>query len=205
MQSTPDATSNGNSMIAQSIMPNDLVDGVIGKAVNFDGVSKHFIVNPPASTLRFSTTFSISAWVNSATVDPRYGSIIGRQLGTGNADSWILTISNGLPHLFVSNGNVIGHQIPANQWHFITATKDGATLRMYINGEKTAESIASSSTIQSDYNEVTIGAQANSGVINEFFHGKIDEVRVSASVDSPDWIRMSYRNQMPGSTIIRFR
>ena len=37
---------------------------------------------------------------------------------------------------------------------------------------------------------------------NRFWHGDIDEVRVSSVVRSPDWVRLQYENQKPFQTLV---
>jgi hypothetical protein len=195
-------TENENDMRPEGGMDaSDLVEGVIGYALDFDG-SEYLIKDPPAVSLQFTSDFTISAWFKLLKVtDGRYSTIIGRQLGTDDENSWNLSIDRQTPTLYVSTGRVGDVSVDTGSWHYVTAIKQGRNLSIYINGEFAVQNRVSGELNESDSNEVTIGAQDNDGGISEFFNGSIDEVRVSDTACSSDWIKTSYLNQIQGSSM----
>ena len=68
-----------------------------------------------------------------------------------------------------------GHSVPLNTWTHIAATFDGATLRIFHNGQLSA-SQASTGAIDVASGVLRIGG--NSVWPNEGFPGVIDEVRI---------------------------
>jgi len=60
-------------------------------------------------------------------------------------------------------------------WHHVAATYDGTYMRIYINGVL-ANQLAVAGTITVNTNPLTIGYQ--NGYTNEFFKGKLDELRI---------------------------
>ena len=78
-----------------------------------------------------------------------------------------------------------------NQWHFLTVTKEGTNYSLYHNGVYQGSETGSSTLPTGD--KLVIGAlQAGGG---DPFKGTIDEVRISATARSGDWIKTSYNNQ----------
>jgi hypothetical protein len=65
-------------------------------------------------------------------------------------------------------------QLPINTWSYLAATFDGATLRLYVNGVSVGSSTLSGSAAVSA-SALRIGGNT---VWNEFFQGRIDEVRI---------------------------
>src|SRR5438132_9054672 len=64
--------------------------------------------------------------------------------------------------------------LPLNAWTHLTATYDGATLRMYVNATLVGESVAGRGIVTSA-GAFRIGGNK---VWGEFFQGRIDEIRV---------------------------
>ena len=64
--------------------------------------------------------------------------------------------------------------LPANTWSHLATTWDGGTLRLYVNGTQVA-SKAVPGTMTISAGPLAIGG---SSALNEFFSGRVDEVRV---------------------------
>ena len=56
------------------------------------------------------------------------------------------------------------------------------------------------STFRSCGSYVSVGGEANG--INYYFDGKVDEVQISQSVRSADWLTSEFNNQKPSSTFV---
>ena len=80
-----------------------------------------------------------------------------------------------------------------NTWYYITLTWDGSDYVVYVDGAPAANGPYSGlSTI---YSFADIGNDGYTGERTEAFDGILDEVRVSNTVRSAEWIKISYNNQ----------
>ena len=88
-------------------------------------------------------------------------------------------------------------------WHYMAAKyKTGSGCRVFTDGVLVAgDSTNTGALAVSAVPEFRLGGAGNS----EFFNGVLDEVRVEKSFRSPDWIKLSYENQRPGSTMVTFK
>jgi hypothetical protein len=80
-----------------------------------------------------------------------------------------------------------------NAWNHVAISYDGATASFFINGVPSGTNSISISFGTGNY---YIGDAQN----GETFIGNIDELKLSASVRSPDWIATEYNNQNSPST-----
>jgi hypothetical protein len=99
------------------------------------------------------------------------------------------------------------------RWHFITARFSAAGQYLFVDGEAVADDITltSADAYQGFWRfgeepaaAPTDGA-SDTGVSSGYYlSGLIDEVRVSTSELSDDWIKLSYATQRPGATAVIF-
>jgi len=205
-----DATANKNNMVSNGMTYANQAGGLIGNALTFDGLTQYLAVPSPASLLQFTTSMTVSAWVNAAVSQINgYCDIIGRRYGTEWYDSWLLTIHSGKPcfvigmdeNLNYPYNRIYGGLIETNQWIHLAGVKNNRSYDLYVNGQLTASGISSSASLAVDANDVSIGAEQNYAY-SEFFNGIIDEVEAS-NVDRPaSWIKLSYETQKPGSRVV---
>ncbi|HAO99540.1 MAG TPA: hypothetical protein DCQ83_05800, partial [Fibrobacteres bacterium] len=88
-------------------------------------------------------------------------------------------------------------------WHYAVSVKrkgSSDTLGLYVDGVKLKDSVYTSTSAQDSTYPLTIGRQANSAV--RFWNGNIDEVVVSNTSRSSDWIKLSYETQKAGATAV---
>jgi hypothetical protein len=84
--------------------------------------------------------WTLSAWVQFAATSPSSIRIAG--IGDpGGEHSRFLAVVDGKPALLLGNGHAVasGSLLSATGWHFLAATFDGATARLYVDGAKQAE------------------------------------------------------------------
>jgi len=115
------------------------VAGRINFALNFNGNSSDVLT--PGIPL--GSTFSISAWVNPAAAQGEYARVVETQyspgfyLGTNFAGTGYKFIVNGAAgataNCGLSYGCSEGGTVSAG-WHLLTATFDGATAKLYVDG-----------------------------------------------------------------------
>jgi hypothetical protein len=92
--------------------------------------------------------------------------------------------------------------IKLNQWYHLTATFDGSEMKLYLDG-KLQSTYTRPGTI-ADYGQPLIfGKYQHDAASN--FNGALDEVRLSATVRSENWIKLTHANQAPGSKLLLSR
>ncbi len=193
-----DGTSGG------TMTSGDLVDGKMGKALDFDGVDDYVVV--PYSMTQTQATFS--TWFY-----PRqYGGAIWQEFRgpMGRDLSWrIYNFTSSAIYLVVYNGttNVGGNtdagETPAlDAWSQLTWTFDGVNkvVKIYLNGVlvKTLESSSFPSHLYNYDNTMFIGLGDHTGYYE--MDGLSDEVRFSDKLRDNSWIATEYNNQSSAST-----
>jgi hypothetical protein len=183
------------------------VEGIAGGALEFDGQDDFVEIDSPAVSLNISRDITISGWVYVVSTSGGFHCLAGRQYGSATINSWYLGLEYRQTYVSIDEARhvpVNGSQIETGQWYFLSCVKDGARVTLYVNGAADSGRDVST-TIVSDGNDVTIGADHNGptfGSVSDFFNGTIDEVRVSRTARSAAWIKMCYESQQPGSTVV---
>ena len=145
--------------------------------MSFNGSSG--LVQVAASpSLGLSGAMTLSGWINPATSQSGWRTIVQRQL-----DAYFLNASNDSGALRPSGGATLAGTTswvggttpsPIGAWTHIALTYDGSMLRLYVNGVQAA-TLAASGTIQASSSPLWIGGNQPYG---EYFNGLIDDVRV---------------------------
>jgi hypothetical protein len=173
--------------------------GRIGYAQDFEGTNTNpdYIDVGSDSSLDISGSMTIEAWVRVESWQYEYWHmIVARQLGTGFGDGYLLGVNDGgTAYMIVGSNSAYRGGITTATWYHIVGVASGSTRRVYING--VGGSTGGGVTWSLDNNPVLIGSGENSApgtFPTEQFDGKIDEVRISNTVRSSDWIRTEYNN-----------
>ena len=178
----------------------NIVDGKIGKALDFDGSSEKILLGDIDLTGREST---ISAWMkyNSGS---GAGVVMSKSLfethGASPYYAWTFFITSSA--IEARHGDYVPRVTNSviDEWAYVTATMDGNNLKLYLNGVEVENITVSEDILSSDRNAVIGGRDTtNTG---EFFNGQIDEVRISNTFRSSDYIATSYNNQNSPSTFL---
>jgi hypothetical protein len=178
---TANAAPGGNTLIG-TLSNATWTTGRFGNALGFTGGESSWVTVQHAASLSLTTGMTISAWVRPTSAMQNEPTILMKQ-GSGNlAYALYANSGDGTPNAwYVSNGDWVsmfaasGHSVPLNTWTHIAATFDGATLRIFHNGQLSA-SQASAGAIDVASGVLRIGG--NSVWSNEGFPGVIDEVRI---------------------------
>ena len=192
-----DSTSNNNDGTSNgSMTSDDLVDGKIGKALDFDG-SDDYINCGDDTSLNTPDAITIEALINKVWVDVN-NHIVGKF--NSSLDGWYLAVqyagssANKEYVSFRTDSNTqklaFKHGIGDNEWGLITITWDGNTITGYVDGVYKAE--ASMTNLQLVSHAVWIGTWDRSG--NNYFDGIIDELHISNIARSPAWIKATYHS-----------
>jgi len=181
------------------------VPGVVGRALDFDGVDD-YVSTPDSPSLRFADQpFSIDAWVfmRNASAFKIYAKGLTRPgieyyFRTGQEADDDLIIRS-----YDAGGDYIGRLYSAgmtpytNVWTHVAATYDGsrtnAGFALYVDGNRVDDQDAALNVYDGALSAgaaVDIGRYQGGG----FANGTIDELRLSSVVRSPGWFLTTVRN-----------
>ena len=172
--------------------------GQTNAAFNFDGLSSY--IGFGSIPLNQTDNWSISAWINPATID-QYSEVVCLGFDDGNSgDGFEFGISqdhyNPGNELWSVLGSVTwidsGYAFPlANVWyHIVMLRRDGVT-QFYVDGVETPNSDPSTPLTPSAF---TIGSATGA----RFFNGAIDDVRIYNRALSDAEVQQLYQIESPG-------
>lgn len=93
------------------------------------------------------------------------------------------------------NQYITGNVLTQQQWYYIAATYDGTTARVYVNGSFIGSKALPTPTYDTTKRGFIGVSDALGGSYGYYMDGKLDEVRISSSARSGDWILTEYNNQ----------
>lgn len=164
-------------------------------ALTFNGTNDYVDLGDNVGNFVFSNNFTIAAWVNPA-IDSTDDAIYGN---TWNSVGYLLRIDSlNKAGLIISknnsNYNGIDSSVLNSGWHYVVGVWNGSNPKIFVDGaddSSTAITKGSVTSITTNTNTV-IGSGSPSD--NHYFKGPIDEVRVSNTARSADWINFEYHN-----------
>ncbi|MCZ2152031.1 MAG: LamG domain-containing protein, partial [Bryobacterales bacterium] len=198
-----DSSGTGNTGTNQANTSSKTAAGKVGNGLTFNGSSDWVSIASSAGLGSGLGSFTISAWVkksSNSTVD----AIVwhGDDSDGSGASYRFLTLTTGQIQYLVGNWNTgknfKGSTIADTNWHYVTMTYDGTTLRGYYEG--IADGSASSGTYTAADKVTRIGSAQASGASNYYADAVMDEVRIANVARSGDWIATEFNNQnSPGT------
>ncbi len=204
-----DSTTNGNNGTPHSsttITDLHTAAGKINGAVELDGSNDRVQVADSGS-LDITDAITISAWINPDVGKTAEMFMKGNTSGpyeffqSGNGSVyWRLRTGSGSPTMGSTN------KLTMNSWNHVVATYDkdlsSANMKIFINGVQDPTTGDFTVTLPQNNQPLQIGAYSD----NQYaFDGTIDEVRISDTARSAEWIAASYNNQSdPASVSARF-
>ncbi len=194
-----DSTAYLNHGTAFNMDGSNLQPGAIGDGLSFPGTvpNPDYIRIPSDGTDELSiagTQLTLEAWAQQTGDNGTWSIIVARQLGTGGSDSFALFGDQSSPDRvsIVGPDNMTGDpgSLPLNQWRYVAGVRDGTNLTLYSAGSQVGQFTGLGSSIATDVNDVTIGAEENGPTADptEAWLGMLDEVRISSVARSVDWI-----------------
>ncbi|MEQ8471749.1 MAG: LamG-like jellyroll fold domain-containing protein [Marinoscillum sp.] len=179
-----------------------------GNALSLPGSSEYLAVNTP-NNFDYSTGYTISAWIN----EPAGGnSTMYNTLfyAGGAAGSDIEVYQNSSSGVFTilhnrDNGGTISHYsvstnfLPDAEWVHFAVTYDGATSRIYVNGElRTTNALLA--PVKSASSEMTFGyLNSNAFPAAQVFDGMFDDIRIYNEARTADQLSKDMRTCQSGS------
>ena len=152
--------------------------GRFGGALSFNGTNA-LVTVPDSASLDLSAGMTLEAWVKpSASMASSWQAILVKEQTQELVYGLYANSSHNVPAAIVYRGGektVYGTtQSPANAWHFIAATYDASTVRIYLDGTLVG-SFAASGNMLASSGALSIGGDS---IWSEWFQGLIDNVRV---------------------------
>lgn len=204
-----DSTGNNNDGTPDGNMTSaDLVEGVIGKALDFDGSTT---VNEADTIITADIDYgsgdkiTVSAWFKtSETFQPgnsSMGYIFSKRKFTG-ANPYVLFVpsSNKLTASVNDTSVVSSSTVNDGNWHLGVLRFDGTTLTLFLDGVLIG---TATPTAVSNNNKFAIGSNDDDPEYRPF-KGQIDETRIVQLDLSDDWLKLEFESQQPVPTLVTF-
>jgi len=188
-----DSTSNANDGQGgggtSSYVPTR-VNSKIGKGQEFDGVDDYI----KFGDLYISGNITVEAWIYTHAASTEQRPVAKR-------DTYVLDLYSDNKmywEVYFSGGSSIqpSYSYSTNVWQHWVGTYDGSSAILYLNGSNVASASGSGTLNDSGYSLLF----GNLELYSLFFDGVLDEVRISNTPRSADWISTTHNNQSSPST-----
>jgi biopolymer transport protein ExbB len=192
-----DATNNGHTASNGNLngVPSTNLGGRVGAARTFDGNDDYLQLANGDGSYDFTTSLYVSAWIRVAGFEDPYQAIV-----TKGDSSWRLArANNGNGVSFgwtngTNNDNLLGNTTVANgAWHHVAIVQTQTTKSVYVDGVLD-ESVQNGDQLDNNNFNVRFGMneESTSGGAR-YWHGDIDEVRISSLSRDAHWIFAEHR------------
>ncbi|GEM_PF-1003851 len=193
-----DGTSAGTMILA------NLVNSKIAEGLDFDGNDDNVGFGDKDSLDIGVGNFTASAWIRRDETNLWNVIYAKRSTSITSLMSFRITNNNVIGlysrdsdsnDLSVLGGSTLG----SGEWFFVTGTREGGTLKVYLNGVLDGSINGQLSDIDTSGANAFLSLKGQGYDIDEH-NGILDEVKISTSVRSADWIETEYNNQDDPST-----
>jgi hypothetical protein len=212
-----DSTTNNNDATSFGSMGlSDIVDGKVGKSLEFDGIDDYLSIPDSASLKPTDLTFLCWLNVESPYGEPGRGWVLGKRcvdsFGNQDAVSYGMSYdSNYLGTYAEKNDNThtfAKYKASLNIWYYSAMTFNSATenIQYYQNGTLSDTMNHCQSLRYIDPREFIIAAgHINEGSsLNYWVHCKIDEIWLLDTPLSSGWISTAFHNQNDPANFLNF-
>ena len=178
-------------------------DGIAGPAARWPDGINDWIERPTADSLHGMDAMTLQLWFYDEKNDGQARGLISKRFGnsTGNdqKDYYFYKHTNSKLNLRTKDGaggEFANSATGADQWYFVAGTYDSSLetshMRAYINGEYKSSVSNDSGPVPTYESDLHIGI-LNADYGNSWM-GTLDEVRISRTVRSTQWLRAEYMN-----------
>ncbi|PJE64279.1 MAG: hypothetical protein COU90_03620 [Candidatus Ryanbacteria bacterium CG10_big_fil_rev_8_21_14_0_10_43_42] len=210
-----DSTSNANEGIGTNFDSDEATTGKLNGALNFDGSNDD--VGFTGNSLDAFTSGTVSAWVKASGSGTSRGYFSAGDAVDSNGQLEFYINSNDDWDMFGSANTYSGRTIEAEVdipnptgWNHLVFATNSSGNTFYVNGVKQTPTYqVGNASINFFFGNITnvdegyaIGGVP--GTDSETFNGIIDDVRISSSAHSAEWIQQEYRYGMASSTTHTF-
>ena len=207
-----DSTRYGNNSSSVTIDGTGSDPDATGKAdgaVQFDGSNDVIHIGPDNSSLEPPDDMTLEAWYNFDTLPSGLGKdadALGKWGTTGGIYSYYFTFrsADDKPQFrWAGGGTSVWVQssasaLSAGSWYYIVGRRSGSDFKLFQNAsDVTASTYTLSGTLRDSNDTIRVGSL--DGFYNHM-DGYMDEIRLSKSARSSDWITTTYNNiNSPGT------
>lgn len=191
-------TNNGTAQNTPTFAQTGQVDG----AITFASASSEYVINT-TDDFEFTTSFTASAWVRADSA-PAWARVLDHSTYSSPRNGWFIGWYDDnqvyewrLEDVGGADGTVATGTITLDQWYHIIGVydKDNELGILYSNGVEVDRQTTSGTQDYTSVDDFGIGARLNpTTTATEFFNGTIDEVRISSSARSAEWIKFAHAN-----------
>ncbi|MFA5682567.1 MAG: LamG domain-containing protein, partial [Hydrogenophaga sp.] len=186
-----------------SMTTNDLIDGLVGKALDFDGSDDYINYFNP-SALRITGSLTVEAVIRRSGNPPGIAEgLVAKYVATGDLRSYALYVNpDGYAMFYAGSGTTAaGNYSPPgtvsvtdDNYHYIVGTFSPSTaLNLYTDGaDKQSNTVSIADAIKDTSSYVAVGTTDVKNTKTRF-EGHIDEVRLSNVARSDAWINATYK------------
>ncbi|MFX1552263.1 MAG: DUF2341 domain-containing protein, partial [Promethearchaeota archaeon] len=193
-----DSTAYNNDGTAVNLFSSNQTSGKIDGGLIFNDENEACVNVSDDNSLDLNSDMTISAWVKTSDNEPDVDIVITKwSSNPPNQNYWFGKLnSNDFAFYVDSTQNVLMNLnlVNDNNWHYVVGVADSTNslLRIYLDGVQ-RNTAAYSGSSQTGTHFLNIGR--SSGIIEQEWNGKIDEVRVLNTVRSADWLATEFDNQ----------
>jgi murein DD-endopeptidase MepM/ murein hydrolase activator NlpD len=152
------------------------------------------LIEPANITASLWTKFSSEANSDRSLLSKRASTAYAIQQDVGtNEFIWNIRVAN-TDRTIAYNYSSVPIMNDGN-WHLLTGTYNGSSVAFYVDGALVSSTAVSGSITYGSTNDLMIGADAGTGTspdTNTWYHGQIDEVRISSTGRTADWIEAEF-------------
>ncbi len=172
--------------------------GVIGKAQSFNGSTQFITMGYNTTGISGNVNRSIEGWIKGNTTTAG-ACAFGLAPNDGTTNAWFLISplysGNGDYDLSLQNHDYSVSTLSSDKaWHHFTATWNGTTASLYVDGGGKTASGAPGNLVTVD--SFMVGMRGYGSI---YFQGVVDEVRLSSVARTAAWDSLSYANQNPAN------
>lgn len=193
-----DSSGTGNHMTAKGGTPVYSTAGEIGDAIDYDDASSEYHSAPDDATLDITGAATYSAWLKAATPSGTNKRLLGKGETSANYGLWFLLQNSGA--FFFGSGagwrQSSGTSYDDDAFHHIVGVYDNGgnvtDYHVYGDGSLDDGSTVGSRNVSANSEKFSIGCEFDDGTPENFSDGTIDELRVSNTDRSSDWIAQDF-------------
>ncbi|MFW9829709.1 MAG: DUF2341 domain-containing protein, partial [Candidatus Thorarchaeota archaeon] len=193
-----DSTTYNNDGTAVNLFSSNQTTGKIDGGLIFNDENEACVNVSDDNSLDLNSDMTISAWVKTNDNEPDVDIVITKwSLTPPNQNYWLGKLNSNIFAFYVDATQRVVmslNLVNDNNWHYIVGVADSTNslLRIYLDGVQINTTTYTGSS-QTGSHYLNIGR--SSGIIEQEWNGKIDEVRVSNKVRSADWLNTEFNNQ----------
>ncbi|MFH1445119.1 MAG: DUF2341 domain-containing protein [Nanoarchaeota archaeon] len=183
-----DSAGLSNGSKASENKPQETTTGQIDRAQSFTSDTGYVDTNQDYD-FSGGGEFTASMWTKDTSPGNKYLIVQTHAIG-GYSSDWILGYQNGgvwMRSMTIDGNNIISD----GEWHYLCFTFDGTnTIALYIDGD-----LKDSRSDISGFGGISSVKIHSRGDLGGNYNGEADEIRLSTTKRSADWIKTAYNNQ----------